>query len=430
MNVEIKPEETGGEIHIPPSKSISHRAVIAASLANGTSRIDHVMLSRDIKATVEAVKMYGAEVTAEQEEDGLFTLLVTGTPEPQAHDCLIDCEESGSTVRFLLPILALDADNAVVTGQGRLPERPLKPIIDILEQQNFSCERGEKELPLILSGKLSSGRFEMQGNVSSQFITGLFFALPLLEGDSTITITSPLESKPYVQITLSILQEFGIDIQVQDDEHYFIPGGQAYRPTSLEVEGDFSQAAFWLVNGLINKKTVCLDLPSHSVQGDFAVIELLRKAGGKIEWEDGAWTAYPSNTHGFSCSVTDTPDLFPVLAVLAALSNGSSELTGGARLRFKESDRIAATGNMIRALGGHAQDEPEGMRLSGVSAFQSAVVDSQGDHRIAMAAAVASGRSNGSVQILDAGAVAKSYPGFWDDFEEAGGIFHELKLEK
>lgn len=427
MIIEIKPEETGGEIQIPPSKSISHRAVFAASLANGTSRITNIMLSDDIKATIEAARSFGAEIIAEPEEDGLFTLMITGTPEPRTRDCLIDCGESGSTVRFLIPLAAVDADNTVITGGGRLPERPLGPIVRILKEQGFSVDQGEKELPLIMSGELKSGRFELPGDVSSQFITGLMLALPLLEGDSEIVLTTPLESRPYVEITIDILAKFGIEIQERSDRVYFIEGSQAYKPNSLEVEGDFSQAAFWLVNGTINKETVCLGLPEHSVQGDYAVIDILRRTDASIEWDPKrrAWIATPEPTRSFRLDAADIPDLVPVLSVAAALSPGKTEIHNAARLRRKESDRLESVRQMLAAFGASCTATADGLIIEGGSGFTGADIKSYSDHRIAMAAAIASGRASDPVFIDHAECVAKSWPGFWEDFEDCGGAVEE-----
>lgn len=427
MIIDIKPEETGGEIRIPPSKSISHRAIFAASLANGTSRLTNVMLSEDIRATVDAARSFGAEITAEPEEDGLFTLMVTGTPEPRTQDCLINCGESGSTVRFLIPLAAIDADNTVITGTGRLAERPLEPVISILEKQGFSIEKGDAELPLILTGKLKPGRFELRGDVSSQFITGLMLALPLLDGDSEIVLTTPLQSRPYVDITVAILEQFGIEIEKINDDHYRVQGNQAYRPNSLEIEGDFSQAAFWLVNGTINRKTICTGLPETSVQGDFAVIDILKRADAAVTWDSGreTWTAEPRQTRSFHLDAADVPDLVPVLAVLAALSSGTSEIYNAERLRHKESDRLQAVTDLLTALGAECTMTGDGLIIEGGREFTGGEVDSFRDHRIAMSTAVASGRAGSDVVLFDAQCVAKSWPGFWEDFRDAGGEFRE-----
>lgn len=431
MNIEIKPEETGGEIFVPPSKSISHRAIMAAALANGTSRIDHVLMSEDVRATIEAVKSFGADIAVEQEsEDGLFTVLVTGNPKPEARDCLVNCEESGSTVRFILPIIAIDAENCVITGNGRLVERPLTPYIDIFKEQGFEIEQGENQLPLIISGDLKSGTFNIRGDISSQFITGLFFALPLLDGDSKIKLTRKLESKPYVDLTIEVLAEFGIEIEKESEDTFKIPGNQSYRPTSISIRGDFSQAAFWFVNGLINKKTVLRNISKESTQGDFQIVEILNRIGGKVSFDEGNsdWISLPSNSHSFDIDVSDIPDLVPILAIAAGLSKGITHLTGAKRLRYKESDRIRSTAEMLLSFGVAVEEEEDGLIIHGTTQFNSAIINSFNDHRIAIAAAIGSGRATGPVVIENAHCVNKSYPNFWKDFKDAGGSINELSV--
>ncbi len=428
MNIDIKPEETGGTIYVPPSKSLSHRAIIAASLADGTSKIEHVILSQDIKATIEAVESYGAEVGSVQESEGLFTLMVTGTNDPQAIQCLIDCGESGSTARFLIPILALYAENAVVTGQGRLVKRPLKPFYEIFDDQEFSYESNDGELPLILNGSLKPGEFKLKGDVSSQFLTGLFFALPLLDGDSTVILKTKLESKPYVDLTIKVLEEFGITIEQIDARTFFVPGNQAYRPTKITINGDFSQAAFWFVNGIINKKTVLENLPAHSIQGDFKIIEILNGLGANISYVDKNWVSVPSKIDNFTIDVTDMPDLLPILSVLAGLTQGTSKLTGAKRLKYKESDRLLSTSEMLKSFGVPVEMLDDGLKITGVKEFKGAVIDSFNDHRIAIAAAIASGRADGNVVIEDAHSVNKSYPTFWEDFKKAGGDINGIDV--
>lgn len=432
MNIEIKPEETGGNIYIPPSKSISHRAIIAASLANGRSRIDHVLLSEDVKATLEAVKLIGAEIEAEQEtEDGLFTLFITGNPEPQTHDALIDCEESGSTLRFLIPIIAIDAENTVLIGKGRLPDRPLQPYFDIFDSQGFEYEVDDKYLPLILNGELEPGEFKLKGDISSQFITGLLFALPLLDGDSRIILTTELESRPYVNLTLKVLSEFGINIEEVSDREFFIPGDQNYRPTSMIINGDYSQAAFWFVNGLINKETILKDLSDKTFQGDFMITSIINDNGGNVIYNSqrNDWTSSPAKFKAFNVNVSDHPDLVPILAIAAGLAEGTSRISGINRLKYKESNRVKSTLAMLDSYGISGYTEDDTLVIEGKDYFTGGTVDSFGDHRIAIAAAIGSGRATGDVIITEAQCVNKSYPNFWEDFHAAGGVFNELDVE-
>lgn len=423
MIIEIKPEETGGEILIPPSKSYSHRAVFAASLANGTSKIENIIMSNDIRASIEACKALGAEIIAEPGEDGLFTLMITGTPDPGAENCFINCEESGSTVRMLIPIVAIDADNAVITGEGRLVERPLSPIVNCLSEKGVEFESGDKQLPLIITGKLESGTFRLPGNISSQFVTGLLFALPLLEGDSVIELDQPPESKPYIDMTIGVLETFGVEVKQVSPTRYEIEGGQSYKPNRYVVEGDFSQGAFFLVNGAVNKKTVLKGLPETSIQGDSAIIGIMKDAGCRVYYdkEKSAWVSEPSDVKAFSMDARQAPDLVPPVSVLAALSGGTCEITGAGRLRIKESDRLRALHAMLKAFGVDVDEHMEGLTIKGQKSLDSCTVDSFGDHRIAMSAAVASGRAIGPVIVEKADAVSKSWPSFWDDFEDLGG---------
>lgn len=431
MKIEIKPEETGGDIYIPPSKSISHRAIIAASLANGTSRIDHVLLSEDVKATLEAIRLFGAEIEVEQESEDLFTLFITGTPNPETNDALIDCEESGSTLRFLIPIIAIDADNTVLIGKGRLPDRPLDPYLEIFDEQEFDYQKDDKFLPLIMDGHLKPGEFKLRGDISSQFITGLLFALPLLEEDSTIKLTTKLESKPYVNLTIKVLAEFGIKIEEVSENEYFIPGNQSYRPTKMIINGDYSQAAFWFVNGLINRTTTLKNLSAKTFQGDSKIIEILNQIGGKVESNKSKdeFISVKGESKAFNVDVTDTPDLVPILAIVAGLSKGVSKIIGISRLKYKESNRINSTIEMLRSYGIKADIVENAIRIEGKNYFTGAHIDSHSDHRIAIAAAIGSGRARGPVTISDAQCVNKSYPNFWEDFQSVGGDIIELDME-
>lgn len=431
MKIEIKPEETGGEVYIPPSKSITHRAIIAAALANGTSRIDHVILSEDIKATLDAVKAFGAEIDVEQEtEEGLFTVQITGDPEPQTRDVLVDCSESGSTIRFILPIIALDSENTVITGKKGLARRPLDPYFEIFDKQGISYEKDTNYLPIILTGNLKPDKFYLRGDISSQFITGLLLALPLLDSDSEIILTTKLESKPYITLTIEILKEFGIEIIEKADGNYLIPGDQHYRPTNIKINGDFSQAAFWFVNGLINKKTILKNLPKSSIQGDFEIIDILNNIGASIKYDNEleGWISEPAKTKSFIYNLEDTPDLVPILAVIAGLSKGTTKLKGLKRLHLKESDRVFSTAKMLESYGVKVEALDEELIIYGQENFTGGVVDPFNDHRIAIASAIASGRATGDVVIEDAQCVNKSYPNFWEEFRSLGGDFSEFDM--
>lgn len=430
--IDITPKKLQGTLAIPPSKSVSHRAIMCAALAPGTSRITNVLLSDDITATSDAMAQLGAQITYEKEPSGRYTLIIRGTERIQARGITVDCIESGSTLRFLIPLMALDAEDARVIGRGRLAERPMQPYYDMFEEQaiTYVKEAEGLELPLRFTGTLKPGSFRLDGSISSQFITGLLFALPLLDGDSEIIITTTLESRPYVDITLDVLQNFGIQVENHDYERFVIAGNQHYQARDYRVEGDYSQGAFWLVAGILGGGFYCKDLKKDACQGDKAIIDIIRRMKGTvIEREDG-YEARPSKTEGAVIDVSQCPDLVPVLAVLAGASRGTTEIINAGRLRYKESDRLKAMRDVLEVLGVEVEEHPEGLTITGRPEFGHGVVDSCNDHRIAMASAVASFCCDGTLSIKGAESVRKSYPDFWEDFQAMGGVIHELNLGK
>ncbi len=420
MILEITPGTVGGNITVPPSKSLSHRAIIAASLADGESVISNVLLSEDIKASLEAVENFGADINIKNESNDLVTLTIKGNSNPQAWNKTVNCNESGSTLRFLIPILAIDACNTKVTGKEGLAKRPLDVYFDIFNKQNYKFHKDNLNLPLVLNGSLKAGDFELPGNVSSQFISGLLFALPLLKQDSTINLTSPLESAPYVDLTIEVLSKFGIKIIKQNPDKFIIPGNQIYQSCNYKIPGDFSQASFWFVNGAINSKTTLVDLGQTSLQGDFEIVNILKESGVKTEYTKN-WLVYPGKFESFSVDITNTPDLAPILAVLAALADGKSIITGIKRLKIKESNRVESIRRMLENFGVDIKVEEDQLEIVGQQILDSTTIDPFNDHRIAIAAAIAAGRSKGKVTILDAECVNKSYPTFWQDFISLGG---------
>lgn len=421
--ITITPEKLGGSIKIPPSKSVSHRMVICAALAPGTSTIRNLLLSEDITATCQAMTALGAGITRVPEGNGRWTLIVTGTGEVHGGSQTIDCNESGSTLRFLAPLAALDARGVRLIGRGRLAERPMAPYLKIFDEQGirWTCEEPGKALPLTLEGRLSAGRFELPGDVSSQFVTGLLLALPLLAGDSEIVMTSPMESRPYVDITLDVMKHFGVAVDNDGYTCFKIKGGQRYCPGNLRVEGDYSQAAFWMAAGVLGRGMDCLDLAADSAQGDRAIVDFIRKMGGDIESVDGGFRVRPSALKGITMDVSQCPDLVPILTVMAALAQGETHIVNAGRLRLKESDRLAAMADVLGTLGADITEEPEGLTVRGVPELTGGQVDSYNDHRVAMAVAVATMACRGPVVLERPDCVRKSYPDFWRDFEKMGG---------
>lgn len=415
MNVIIKPGKLSGDVIIPPSKSLSHRAIIAASLAKGKSIISNVLYSKDIKATIGAMRACGAKITEYKDH-----LEIVGSDVKRV-ESIIDANESGSTIRFMIPIaLAYDAP-ITFTGKNHLCKRPLDTFFEIFDNQGIEYSRGEDYLPLKVNGGLKPGEFNIRGDISSQFITGLLYALPLLNGDSVINITTNLESKGYVDLTLDMLNRFGIQIENVEYKSFKIKGNQSYKPADYTIEGDFSQSAFFLVADTLGADIMLHAMNKDSHQGDKKIIQDIIDLGGKITFDDDKLKAYPVQTKGCVIDFAQSPDLGPALTVLAALSSGVTEFVNAARLRIKECDRITCMKDELTKLGAKIEENPDGMVITGVDKLNGGVVDSHNDHRVAMAIAMASLKATGDIKILNSACVSKSYPNFWEIFESIGG---------
>lgn len=419
--VKITPTLLKGEINIPPSKSLSHRAVIAAALAEGQSVINNIAISEDISATLEGIQALGAYIKYSGSE-----LLINGNPAPHSENVLIDCRESGSTLRFLMPIGLLSEGAITYAGRGNLGKRPLDPYLEIFKSHNIYYS--SPILPMKVHGKLKPGSFSLKGSISSQFITGLMFALPLLDGDSEIFITDTLESRSYVDLTIEVLNSFGVHIENNKYKSFFIKGNQKYIANEYTIEGDYSQAAFWLAAGALNGNVVCKGLRHNSAQGDKAFIDIFKAAGAQFAFHDGAVSAAASGLKAFQVDVSQCPDIAPILAVAAALSQGTSRITGAARLRIKECDRLKAIAAELAKLGADVVEGSDSLTIRGRGHLRGGEVDSWGDHRIAMAMSVAALRCDGPVVVRGSDAVNKSYPDFYKDFAMLGGNVHEFDL--
>ena len=424
MKIKIRPGNLKGTIEIPPSKSYSHRAVIAAALAeNGKkSKIDNLKFSVDITTTTDIMENWGAEI--ERFESALEIIGNGGKVAPR--DKYVQCNESGSTIRFLIPVGITSENELVFDGKGKLVDRPLDSYYKIFKEQGLKYETIGGKLPLTVNGKLKSGNYEIDGNISSQFITGLLYALPLLEGDSKLIINKNLESKGYVDLTLEILKLAGIEIVNNDYKSFDIRGNQTYKPFNYTVEGDYSQVAFWIVAGIISanrdNEVKCLHVNKNSLQGDREIIEIVTRMGANLEIFDDYVIVKPSKTKGTVIDISQCPDIGPVLTVLAALSEGETRIINGKRLRIKESDRITSIKTELNKLGGNVSEEGDSLIIQGVEEFRGGVtVNAWNDHRIAMSLAVASTRCEEEIILEEAESVRKSYPHFWDDFVKMGG---------
>lgn len=424
--VKIEPNKLLGNINIPPSKSLSHRAIICAALSTGESNIDNLLFSDDINATCEGMKNFGGEL----EHIGERKLRIRGKSPLSLEKETIDCKESGSTLRFLIPISLLNDTKTVFVGTGKLVSRPLDTYYQIFEKQNISYSNNNGNLPLEVKGKIKSGVFEVEGNISSQFITGLLFTLPLLEGDSKIIIKNKLESKGYVDLTIDMLNKFGIEITNDDYKEFLIKGNQKYLSRNYIVEGDFSQAAFWLVGGILGEEIQSEDLNIESLQGDKIVIELIKQMGGNIIINDSQVRSIASKTKGITIDASQCPDIVPILTVLAALSEGETRIINASRLRIKESDRLKAISTELNKLGADVKELEDGLVINGVESLTGGIVDSWNDHRIAMSLAIASIKCTGEVTITNSDVVNKSYPHFWQDYKNLGGKIDEFNMGK
>ncbi|WP_314292468.1 3-phosphoshikimate 1-carboxyvinyltransferase [Leptotrichia massiliensis] len=424
MKIKIKPSVLNGTIEIPPSKSYSHRAVIAAALAENSrkSKIDNLKFSVDIITTTDIMENWGAKI--KRFESALEIIGNDGKVVPK--DKYVQCNESGSTIRFLIPIGITDENELVFDGKGKLVDRPLDSYYRIFDKQGIFYKNENGKLPLTVNGKLKAGNYEIDGNISSQFITGLLYALPLLDGDSKLTINKNLESKGYVDLTLEILKLAGIEIMNNDYKSFDIRGNQTYKPFDYTVEGDYSQVAFWIVAGIISankdNEIKCLHVNKNSLQGDREIIEIAQRMGAKLEISDDYVIVKPSKTKGTVIDISQCPDIGPILTVLGALSEGETRIINGERLRIKESDRITSIKTELNKLGANVTEEGDSLIIQGVENFNGGVtVNSWNDHRIAMSLAIASTRCEKEIILEEAESVRKSYPHFWDDFVKMGG---------
>ena len=415
--MEIKVHGTlKGEVTPPPSKSQAHRLLICAALSVEPCSIVCNSVNDDIMATMRCLNALGARITF---SSGVFDVL----PIELVKGGTLDCGESGSTLRFLVSVAAVLGADATFVGSGKLPQRPMGALTDVLAEHGISFTRlAADELPVSCRGELRGGKYILPGNISSQYLTGLLFALPLANDDSEIEIVGGLTSASYVAMTLDALATAGISIE-HEGNIFRIKGNQQYRvPSDLIVEGDWSSAAFWVVAGVVGAKpvTVC-GMNEESLQGDSAIVTHLRNMGAFIEKQGDRVIAMPSHLFGAELDCTDTPDLVPVLSVAAAVAQGTTIFTGVGRLRFKECDRLAAMKELLALYGISSQIGEDTFTVFGGEPVASGVVDSCGDHRIAMAAAIMSTVSRGVTAIDGASCVAKSYPAFFDDFASLGG---------
>lgn len=410
-NILIKPRKLSGEVVVPPSKSMAHRAIICAALSKGKSIIDNIDLSDDIIATINAARSMGAKIEIDNRKVAVEGILSS----PNNEDFIVDCNESGSTLRFFVPITMLLNQKKTFIGKGNLGKRPLNVFYEIFDKQGIKYSYKKDILDLQVEGKLKPDTFYVRGDISSQFITGLLFALPLLNDDSKIVITSKLESKSYLDLTLSMLDKFGIEIENKDYKEFIIKGNQEYKAMDYTVEGDYSQAAFFLSANYIGNDIDIKGLDENSLQGDKEILK---------------WLEVLKNDENKVIDATNCPDIIPILTVCAALTKGKTEIINAGRLRIKECDRLTAISTQLNKLGADIIEHEESLTINGVDSLNGGYVDSFKDHRISMSLAIASSRCKDDIIIKDYMCVKKSYPHFYEDFMKLGGEINECDIWK
>ncbi len=426
MKLTFTAPPTGGTIAAIPSKSVAHRMLICAAFADKPTCIQCTSTSADIDATAGCLRALGAKIIRTQ---GGFHITPAGVSMPA--EAVLDCGESGSTLRFLLPVAATlmggtaGATSARFVRHGRLAQRPLSPLYEELIRHGARLPDDPRTEPLPVSGPITAGEFTLAADVSSQFISGLLMAFPLSYDRCTLTLSGKIESADYIRITTSVMRRFGMTIEISEDERTYSLTPCVYRsPGTIAVEGDWSNAALWLVMGAIGKAPVTVTgLNPDSPQGDRRILDILRDFGADVRWNGGAVTVSPALLRGIRFDASQIPDLVPVIAAAACAAKGETVIRGIGRLRIKESDRAAAVTDVLSALGADIRTDAETMIIRGGKPLSGCSVSSWNDHRMVMCAAAASLIADGTVSVTDAQAINKSYPGFTDDFAALGGRF-------
>lgn len=415
FDVRISPRALSGRIDAVASKSAVHRALICAALADDATLIRVSGTNADIEATASCLRALGARIDADEN-------IIRVSPLRSSNGkTKLECGESGSTLRFIAPLIPALKLELEMTGAGRLPSRPINELLD--ELVRHGARVSSASLPFTIGGKLAPGRYAMRGDVSSQYITGLMFALPLLDGDSTIELTTPLQSASYIDMTISMMRRFCVAVE-KIESGWRVAGRQKYiSPRELTCEGDWSSAAFFLAAGTLTRdgsSVTVAGLDADSPQGDRAIVEILRKFGAKVDVRGDEVSVHPRELVGITIDAGGIPDLVPILSVVGACAKGETRIVNAARLRLKESDRLAAMARTLASLGAQCEERDDSLVVR-ASNMRGGVVDGCGDHRIVMSAAIAAMRCDGDTRIVGADACEKSYPTFFDDCKRIGG---------
>ena len=420
MDKVFMPAKLQGVMHAPASKSGAHRSIICAGLTAGETRLTDVVPSEDMAATRRCMTALGASIR----EDGEGLVICGGSSRKDVLP-LLDCGESGSTLRFFVPLALTIAGGAVFRMHGRLGQRPMEVYRDLFVPRGVHWRMGvgaDCSAELTVAGRMEAGHYELPGNVSSQFVSGLLFALPLMQGESTLKVLPPVESAGYIRMTLEALRASGIAVKETAPYCWTIPGGQQYRMTGGRISGDYSQAAVFLCAAALGHDVTVAGLEERTTQGDRMILKHLAALGAKVEESEQGIRVLPGKMHGATLDMHNTPDLAPMLALTCQLIPGESRLTGCARLRLKECDRLKETVRLLNALGGMARVDGDDMVITGRETLRGgATVDGCGDHRMVMLAAMAASFCQKPVTVTGAEAVDKSWPDFMDVYKSLGG---------
>lgn len=415
-----KTEKLSGCIKAPPSKSYTHRAIIASALTKGESKILEPLYSDDTFATISSCKSFGIKIMKSREE-----LVVNGDCKLTAPDRPVNCKLSATTIRFMTAFASLVEGKTILTGEGSLLRRPISPLIDALKMLGVNCESTSGFPPVtVYGGRIVGGKASIVGDVSSQFISALIFVCPLAENDSLIRLETPLESKPYLELTLEVVKMHGIDVKVLGDhESYYIPSNQSYKPYTHKIFGDFSSASFLIAAAVITNSNVKFKnlYPSLKSQPDIEIISTLKKMGTKIYCGEDYVEVLGGELEGVEIDAKDTPDLVPVYTALACYAEGETVIKNVKRLRIKESDRLNALSFEFSKMGAKIKVSNNSLTIKGKCKLRGVIVNPHQDHRIAMACAVAALGAEGETVILNSDCVKKSYPNFFKDLASIGG---------
>ncbi|MGP3668110.1 MAG: 3-phosphoshikimate 1-carboxyvinyltransferase [Candidatus Bathyarchaeota archaeon] len=415
-----KTENLDGCVEIPPSKSYTHRAVVASALSKGESKILEPLYSDDTLATINSCKNFGVKIVANEK-----MLIVDGDCKLTAPSKPVNCKLSATTIRFMTAFASLAEGKTILTGEGSLLKRPIYPLIDALRMLGVNCESTDGFPPVtVYGGRVVGGKSSIVGDVSSQFVSALIFICPLAKNDSFIEVKTPLESKPYVELTLEVVKRHGIDVKVLGNhESYYIPSNQNYKPYTHKIFGDFSSASFLIAAAAITNSNVKFKnlYPSLKTQPDVEIINTLKKMGVKIHCGENYVEVLGGELTSVEVDAKDTPDLVPVYAVLACYAKGETIIRNVKRLRIKESDRLNVITFELSKMNAQIKVLEDNLIVKGECKLKGAIINPHNDHRIAMACAVAALRAEGETVILNSDCVKKSYPSFFEDLAKIGG---------